>query len=69
MLQPGDVLVVDIFGKKVDGTIVGQSLLLRDEATSGGGLVVDGSIRDLNGISELIWPHISSLPIRLPSAT
>src|SRR5215472_2055530 len=26
MLQPGDVLVVDLFGKKVDGTIVGDNL-------------------------------------------
>src|SRR5436309_10505500 len=26
MLQPGDVLVVDIFGKKVNGTIVGYNL-------------------------------------------
>jgi len=57
MLQPGDVLVVDIFGKKVDGTVVGDNLfyyVLR--ATNGGGLVVDGSIRDLNGISEIDMP-------------
>ena len=26
MLQPGDVLVVDLFGKKEDGTIVGDNL-------------------------------------------
>ena len=26
MLQPGDVLVVDLFGKKVNGTIVGDNL-------------------------------------------
>ena len=26
MLQPGDVLVVDMFGKKVNGTIVGDNL-------------------------------------------
>ena len=32
MLQPGDVLVVDLFGKKVNGTIVGDNLFyLRDE--------------------------------------
>src|SRR5437879_10080281 len=26
MLQPGDVLIVDLFGKKVNGTIVGDNL-------------------------------------------
>ena len=26
MLQPGDVLVVNLFGKKVNGTIVGDNL-------------------------------------------
>jgi len=57
MLQPGDVLVVDIFGKKVNGTIVGDNLFYYVmKATNSGGLVVDGSIRDLNGISEMDMP-------------
>jgi 4-hydroxy-4-methyl-2-oxoglutarate aldolase len=57
MLQPGDVLVVDIFGKKVNGTIVGDNLFYYVmKATNGGGLVVDGSIRDLDGISEIDMP-------------
>ena len=57
MLQPGDVLVVDLFGKKVNGTIVGDNLFYYTmKATSGGGLVVDGSVRDLNGISEIDMP-------------
>lgn len=57
MLQPGDVLVVDLFGKKVDGTIVGDNLFYYvNVATHGGGLVVDGSIRDLDGISEIDMP-------------
>jgi len=57
MLQPGDVLVVDLFGKKVGGTIVGDNLFYYVmTATKGGGLVVDGSIRDLNGISEIDMP-------------
>ena len=57
MLQPGDVLVVDIFGKKVGGTAVGDNLFFYVmTATKGGGLVVDGSIRDLNGISEIDMP-------------
>jgi len=57
MLQPGDVLVVDLFGKKVNGTIVGDNLFYYVmKATHGGGLVVDGSIRDLGGLSEIDMP-------------
>lgn len=57
MLQPGDVLVVDLFGKKVGGTIVGDNLFYYAmRATRSGGLVVDGSIRDLNGISQIDMP-------------
>src|SRR5215467_10551720 len=51
MLQPGDVLVVDLFGKKANGTIVGDNLFYYVMvATHGGGLVVDGSVRDLEGV-------------------
>ena len=57
MLQPGDVLVVDLFGKKVNGTIVGDNLFYYVmTATHSGGLVVDGSIRDLDGLSEIDMP-------------
>ncbi len=57
MLQPGDVLIVDLFGKKVNGTIVGDNLFYYVyKATHGGGLVVDGSVRDLNGLSEIDMP-------------
>ena len=57
MLQPGDVLVVDLFGKKEDGTMVGDNLFYYImKATHGGGLVVDGSIRDLEGIAEMDMP-------------
>lgn len=57
MLQPGDVLVVDINGKKVGGTIVGDNLFYYiNVATKGGGLIVDGSVRDLEGISEIDMP-------------
>src|ERR1700687_1355899 len=45
MLQPGDVLIVDLFGKKVNGTIVGDHLFFYVmKATHSGGLVVDGKI-------------------------
>src|SRR5438270_5468814 len=57
MLQPGDVLVVDLFGKKVDGTIVGDNLFYYVmQATHNGGLVVDGSVRDLEGIAQIDMP-------------
>jgi 4-hydroxy-4-methyl-2-oxoglutarate aldolase len=57
MLRPGDVLVVDLFGKKVNGTIVGDNLFYYVmKATHSGGLVVDGSIRDLDGLSEIDMP-------------
>ncbi|MBA2356115.1 MAG: dimethylmenaquinone methyltransferase [Acidobacteria bacterium] len=56
-LQPGDVLVVDLFGKKEGGTIVGDNLFYYvDKATRGGGLVVDGSVRDLEGLSQIPMP-------------
>jgi 4-hydroxy-4-methyl-2-oxoglutarate aldolase len=69
MLQPGDVLVVDLFGKKVNGTIVGDNLFYYVmKATKGGGLVVDGSIRDLEGISTMDMPayfrSVDPTPIR-----
>jgi 4-hydroxy-4-methyl-2-oxoglutarate aldolase len=57
MLQPGDVLVVDLQGKKVNGTIVGDNLFYYVyKTTKGGGLVVDGSIRDLDGLAEIDMP-------------
>jgi 4-hydroxy-4-methyl-2-oxoglutarate aldolase len=57
MLQPGDVLVVDLFGQADGGTIVGDNLFYYImKATKGGGLVVDGAIRDLDGISAMDMP-------------
>ena len=57
MLQPGDVLVVDLFGQGAGGTIVGDNLFYYImKATKGAGLVVDGAIRDLEGISAMDMP-------------
>ena len=57
MLQPGDVLVVDLFGKKDGGTIVGDNLFYYVmKATKGGGMVIDGAIRDLEGIASMDMP-------------
>lgn len=57
MLQPGDVLVVDLFGQDEGGTIVGDNLFYYImKATRGAGLVVDGAIRDLDGIAGIEMP-------------
>jgi len=57
MLQPGDVLVVDLFGMDENGTIVGDNLFYYImKAAKGAGLVVDGAIRDLEGIRNMAMP-------------
>src|ERR1700684_4538655 len=50
MLQDGDVLVADIFGKIEGGTLVGDNLATYIWAVTHRGMVVDGGIRDLEGI-------------------
>jgi 4-hydroxy-4-methyl-2-oxoglutarate aldolase len=57
MLQPGDVLVVDLFGKKENGPLVGDNLFYYIlKTTKTGGLIVDGSIRDLEGLADIEMP-------------
>jgi len=57
MLQPGDVMVVDLFGKVEGGTMVGDNLFYYImKTTKTGGLVVDGAVRDLEGISDMMMP-------------
>ena len=68
-LQPGDVFVADVFGKGAEGTIVGDNLFYYvHKATRGGGIVVDGSVRDLEGLSDIPMPayyrHAHPTPIR-----
>lgn len=50
LLQAGDVMVVDLFGKIEGGTFVGDNLATYIAAITKAGLVVDGGIRDLQGI-------------------
>ncbi len=52
-LLPGDVLVVDLYGKIERGTFVGDNLGTSVFAKTGKGLVVDGSVRDLSGLLEI----------------
>lgn len=52
-LMPGDVMVVDMFGKIKDGTFVGDNLSTSLRARTKKGAVIDGGIRDFQGVSEL----------------
>jgi regulator of RNase E activity RraA len=49
-LTKGDVLVADLFGKVDGGTLVGDNLAAAIYSATGNGFVVDGGIRDLEGI-------------------
>ncbi len=53
MLQLGDVAVVDLNGKVKDSTFVGDNLAHYIMRTTKTGMVVDGAIRDLEGISAM----------------
>jgi regulator of RNase E activity RraA len=50
MLQPGDAVVVDLFGKVDHGTFVGDNLATAIYSATKAGFVIDGGIRDLEGI-------------------
>ena len=53
ILQPGDILVADLFGKIKDGTLIGDNLGTSIYAKSHTGLIVYGSVRDETGIGEI----------------
>jgi regulator of RNase E activity RraA len=52
-LQEHDVLVVDIFGKVKDGTVVGDNLGTAVRSRTHAGAVIDGGIRDYQGLMTL----------------
>ena len=52
-LEDGDVMVVDIFGKIVEGTVIGDNLGTAVASRTGVGAVIDGGIRDLAGLQQL----------------
>ena len=52
-LQLGDVMVVDIFGKVKDGTVVGDNLGTAVRSRTRAGAVIDGGIRDYQGLVRL----------------
>lgn len=50
----GDVIVVDLMGKVVDGTFMGDNLANSIWAKTGGnGLVINGGARDIQGVEEI----------------
>lgn len=53
MLQKGDVFVADAFGNANAGGIVGDNLAYYIWKTTGVGFVIDGAIRDLQGIATI----------------
>ena len=67
LLEPGDVLVVDMFGKIEGGTFAGDNLATAIHAATGQGFVIDGAIRDLDGVHALDIPvyvrgfHVSAM--------
>jgi 4-hydroxy-4-methyl-2-oxoglutarate aldolase len=53
ILKPGDILVVDLFGKIRYGTIIGDNLATAIYAKSRNGLIVNGAVRDVTGIQQI----------------
>jgi regulator of RNase E activity RraA len=53
ILKPGDILVVDLFGKVRYGTIIGDNLATAIYSKSHNGLIVNGAVRDVTGIQEM----------------
>ena len=56
ILQPGDVIVVDAGGGCVAGGIIGDNLAYYIWKKTGTGFVIDGAIRDLEGIAQFDMP-------------
>jgi len=52
-LQLNDVMVVDIFGKVKDGTVVGDNLGTAVRSRTHAGAVIHGGIRDYQGLVQL----------------
>jgi len=52
-LQLHDVMVVDIFGKIKDGTVVGDNLGTAVRTRTRAGAVIDGGVRDFQGLIQL----------------
>ncbi|MDF9796347.1 4-hydroxy-4-methyl-2-oxoglutarate aldolase [Catalinimonas alkaloidigena] len=53
MLIQGDVYVADSYGKVTDGPIIGDNLGTSIAAKSGNGVVVNGTVRDMEGLMQI----------------
>jgi regulator of RNase E activity RraA len=53
MLVKDDVYVADVYGKILDGPVIGDNLATAIYAKSGRGVVHDASIRDIEGIKRI----------------
>jgi regulator of RNase E activity RraA len=65
LLKAGDVFVVDVFGSAAAGGIIGDNLAYFILKSTGAGFVIDGAIRDLDGISpfhELAGYYRAAVP-------
>ncbi|GJM29669.1 MAG: hypothetical protein DHS20C17_23040 [Cyclobacteriaceae bacterium] len=52
-LEKDDVIIADLFGKKVGGAFIGDNLANMIYNKTGTGMIVDGGCRDLAGVLEL----------------
>lgn len=53
MLEQGDVYVADSYAKVEDGPIIGDNLGTAIAAKSGNGVVLNGTVRDLDGLARI----------------
>ena len=53
LLRQGDVYVADGFGKIAGGTVIGDNLGNSIFSKSGNGVIIDGALRDLEGLAKL----------------
>jgi 4-hydroxy-4-methyl-2-oxoglutarate aldolase len=58
MLTHGDVYVADSYGKVENGPIIGDNLGTSIAAKSGNGVVINGTVRDLEGLRKI--PNFTS---------
>ena len=65
-LRPGDVLVVDVMGRVEDATFGGDNLATAIYGITGNGYVINGAIRDTEGIHAHRRKRIESEAASLP---
>lgn len=71
-LEERDVMVVDMFGKVENGTFVGDNLATAVATRSGTGAIIQGGVRDAQGIAEMAELnilHLGSHPTGIADVT